>query len=230
MKAVILAAGMGTRLGTLIPKPLTSLQDEQTIMDFQVQRLADLVGINNIFAIVGYKKELIMEKFPELTFVYNHAYTQTNTAKSLLTALSKIDDDVLWMNGDVYFWPEVLQKLAASETSAVLVDTKKCGDEEIKYTLDANGCIGELSKQVQNGIGEAVGINLIKRQDLPVFREALEQVAAQDYFEKALENLTLSGKIVLKPVHLDELFCQEIDFPEDLESVKQHMVVAQGVN
>ncbi len=227
MKAVILAAGMGTRLGTLIPKPLTSLVDEQTIMDFQVQRLADAVGIDNISAIVGYKKELIMEKFPELTFVYNHAYTQTNTAKSLLTALRKIDEDVLWMNGDVYFWPEVLQKLMASPTSAALVDTKKCGDEEIKYTLNAEGHIAELSKQVENGIGEAVGINLIKKADLPAFREALEAVGAQDYFEKALENLTLAGKLVLSPVHLDDLFCQEIDFPEDLESVKQHMTATQ---
>jgi len=223
MKAVILAAGMGTRLGTLIPKPLTSLVDEKTIMDFQVERLAAEVGIDNIFAIVGYKKELVMEKFPELSFVYNHAYTQTNTAKSLLTALRKIDDDVLWMNGDVYFWPEVLQKLMASETSAALVDTKKCGDEEIKYTLNEQGSIAELSKQVENGVGEAVGINLVKRHDLPAFIEALEQVGNQDYFEKALENLTLAGKIVLKPVQLDELFCQEIDFPEDLESVKARM-------
>jgi L-glutamine-phosphate cytidylyltransferase len=226
MKAVILAAGMGTRLGTLIPKPLTSLVDEKTIMDYQVERLAEAVGIDNILAIVGYKKELVMEKFPELSFVYNHAYTQTNTAKSLLSALRKLDDDVLWMNGDVYFWPAVLQKLIASPTSAALVDTKKCGDEEIKYTLNKQGTIVELSKQVQNGVGEAVGINLIKRQDLAAFCAELEKVGPQDYFEKALENLTMAGKLTLTPVQLDDLFCQEIDFPEDLESVRAHMAAA----
>lgn len=223
MKAVILAAGMGTRLGTLIPKPLTSLQDEKTIMDFQVQRLSDAVGVDNVMAIVGYKKELVMEKFPELTFVYNHAYTQTNTAKSLLTALRKIDDDVVWVNGDVYFDPKALAKLLTSESSALLVDTKKCGEEEIKYTLDENGNIQQLSKQVTEGIGESVGMNMIKRADLPAFREALEAVANQDYFEKALENLTTTGQLTLKPVHLEDMFCQEIDFPEDLETVRQHI-------
>lgn len=223
MKAVILAAGMGTRLGTLIPKPLTSLQDEKTIMDFQVQRLSDAVGADNVMAIVGYKKELVMEKFPELTFVYNHAYTQTNTAKSLLTALRKIDDDVVWVNGDVYFEPKALAKLLASDSSALLVDTKKCGDEEIKYTLDEAGNIQQLSKQVAEGIGESVGMNMIKRADLSAFREALEAVANQDYFEKALENLTTTGQLILRPVHLEDMFCQEIDFPEDLETVRQYI-------
>jgi choline kinase len=223
MKAIILAAGMGTRLGTLIPKPLTSLVDEKTIMDFQVQHLADAIGIDNIVAIVGYKKELVMEKFPELTFVYNHAYTQTNTGKSLLTALRKLDDDVVWVNGDVYFDPRALAKLMQSDSSALLVDTKKCGDEEIKYTLNEAGTIDQLSKQVTEGIGESVGMNLIKRADVPKFCQALEEVAAQDYFEKALENLTTSGKLVLKPVHLEDMFCQEIDFPEDLETVRQHV-------
>lgn len=223
MKIVILAAGMGTRLGTLIPKPLTSLVDEKTIMDFQVQHMSKTVGVNNIFTVVGYKKELIMEKFPELTFSYNPAYTHTNTAKSLLGALEKIDDDVIWMNGDVYFEPAVLDKLIASPTSAVLVDTKKCAEEEIKYTLTSEGNIDKLSKQVVNGEGEAVGINLIKRADLDKFRKALAAVGPQDYFEKALENLTVSGELVLKPLYIEDAFCQEIDFPEDLASVVAHM-------
>ena len=223
MKAVILAAGMGTRLGTLIPKPLTSLVDEQTIMDFQVKHLSEALGVDNIYAIVGYKKELVMEKFPELTFVYNHAYTQTNTGKSLLTALRKIDDDVLWVNGDVYFEPAALAKLLQSDSSALLVDTKKCGEEEIKYTLTDDGAIAELSKQVVDGVGEAVGMNFIKRADVPAFCDALEAIGAQDYFEKALENLTLAGQLTLKPVHLEDMFCQEIDFPEDLETVRQYV-------
>lgn len=135
MKAVILAAGMGTRFGTLIPKPLTSLKNEKTILDSQISKLLKIDGLDNVYIVVGYKKELIMEAHPEGIFVYNEAYAQTNTAKSLLTALEKLDDDVIWLNGDVYFDAEILNFLRDSETSACLVDTKKCGDEEIKYTL-----------------------------------------------------------------------------------------------
>src|SRR5262245_14802142 len=144
MKVVILAAGLGTRLGTLIPKPLTSIKDEETILDRQIGLLSKAAGINNIRVVVGYKKELIMEKVPEVAFVYNHAFTQNNTGKSLLTALCKIDDDVLWMNGDVFFDEAAIDLITGSEHSAMLVDTKKCGDEEIKYTLNDEGNIVEL--------------------------------------------------------------------------------------
>ena len=66
MEAVILAAGMGTRLGSLIPKPLTSIHNEQTILDQQVEKLQDRKEIHNIYMVVGYKKEIIMELFPDL--------------------------------------------------------------------------------------------------------------------------------------------------------------------
>lgn len=223
MKAVILAAGMGTRLGTLVPKPLTSIKDEKTILYFQLSKLGQVVGSENIYIVVGYKKEIIMEAHPEHIFVYNNAYPHNNTAKSLLYALRKIDDDVIWLNGDVFFDIEVLNLLNKSEYSACLVDTKKCSEEEIKYTLDENGFIRNLSKEVSNGVGEAVGINLIKRHELPVFVEELEKVGDKDYFEKALENLTLAGKIKLKAVHIENYFCQEIDFEEDLKAVQNYI-------
>jgi L-glutamine-phosphate cytidylyltransferase len=223
-KAAILAAGMGTRLGTMIPKPLTSLQDEHTVIDFQVRNLARKVGEENIFVVVGYKKEIIMEMFPDLTYVYNEAYPKTNTAKSLLKALRKIDgDDVLWMNGDVYFEHALLDLIVSSEDSACLVNTEKVSEEEIKYTLNEKGYIHNLSKQVKNGVGEAVGINLIKAKDLKMFKDELEKVEPKDYFEKALENLTLAGKISLLPISVGNYFCKEIDFEEDLQEVKKFL-------
>ena len=51
IKAVILAAGMGTRLGGSVPKPLTSLIDKKTILDFQVERLSKVPGVNNIIIV-----------------------------------------------------------------------------------------------------------------------------------------------------------------------------------
>jgi len=224
MKAVILAAGMGTRLGTLLPKPLTALKDEKTILDFQIEKLLRYLDLNDIFIVVGHKFYSVIEMFPDLAFVYNNRYTQTNTAKSLLLALSKIkNEDVLWMNGDVYFDHRILKLLISNEGSCCAVDNKKCSDEEIKYTLNKAGFIEELSKQVKNAKGEALGINLICAKDLEKFKQALEKVDDKDYFEKGLENLTLKGKINLKPVDVNGYYCREIDFPEDLEDVKTHL-------
>jgi choline kinase len=230
MEAVILAAGMGTRLGSLIPKPLTAIQNEKTIMDLQIEKLSMKNEIHNIFLVVGYKKEIIMEKFPDLLFVYNNAYARTNTAKSLLTALTKINDDVLWMNGDVYFDAEILNLMLESSDSACLVNKSECNTEEIKYSLTPEGYIKYISKTVESSKGEALGINLIRKKDLEIFKSELNQVADSDYFEKALENLTVADKIKLKPIDVGSLFCREIDFEQDLLAVQKYHLSKNGRN
>src|SRR5690606_8812008 len=92
-----------------------------------------------------------------------------NTSKSLLRALrASGPGGVLWMNGDVVFDPEALERataLVAREQSFVTVNTSKVSDEEVKYTTDIHGYIQELSKTVKGGLGEAVGINYISRDD-----------------------------------------------------------------
>ena len=93
MKAVILAAGIGSRLRISEPKPLTKLKNGESILQRQVECLSEYIGINNIIAIVGYKKELIMESFPNLLYVYNDFYDTTNTSKSLLAGLNKIEEE-----------------------------------------------------------------------------------------------------------------------------------------
>jgi choline kinase len=222
MEAVILAAGMGTRLGSLIPKPLTSIHNEQTILDQQVEKLLDRKEIHNIYMVVGYKKEIIMELFPDLLFVYNSAYARTNTAKSLLLALNKIEDDVIWLNGDVYFDAQILDLMLHSPESACLVNVSKCNAEEVKYDLTPDGYIRHISKTVASPRGEALGINLVNKKDLGLFRSELARVRDGEYFEKALENLTLNKKLNLRPIDVGNHFCREVDFDEDLLAVQKY--------
>lgn len=225
MKGIILAAGLGTRFEAQIPKPLTLITNNKTILDFQIEKLEKRIGIDNILIVVGYKKESIVEKFPELSFVYNKEFETTNTSKSLLLALKETDDDdVIWMNGDIYFDDEVLDFIIKSDQSCCLVDNKKCGNEEVKYNLNQHGFVKQLSKSINDPKGEALGINLIKKKDLDYFRSELEKVNDNDYFEKALENLTLNNKIKLVPISIGNLFCSEIDFPEDLDFVKKYVL------
>lgn len=225
MKAVILAAGIGSRLGVPTPKLLVALIGQKTIFDYQIENISKFVSANNIYVVVGYKKEMLMGRHPELNYICNEAYARTNTGKSLLRALNEIDnDDVLWLNGDVVFDEQLIPRLIMANNSCVLVDNKRCGAEEIKYSTDSQGYIKSISKKVLPGEGEALGINLIKRKELPILRKHLALIDDQDYFEKAIENMIVQENIRILPINVNGLFCHEVDFPEDLEYVRAYLL------
>jgi len=219
---VILAAGMGSRLGRTLPKPLTELSDGRSIMQQQFDNIHSAFGEKaNVTIVVGYKLEHIIEAFPDANFVYNEQYDQTNTSKSLMRALrASKDGGVLWMNGDVVFDPEALERAAdmvARNQSFVSVNTAKVSDEEVKYTVDGAGHIKELSKTVVGGLGEAVGINYVSKDDKAALLRQLAKVGDQDYFERGIELAIEQDKLRFEPVDISDLYAVEIDFAEDLE-------------
>jgi choline kinase len=219
---VILAAGMGSRLGRSLPKPLTELSDGRTIMQQQFDNIHQAFGdAAQVSIVVGYKLEHIIEAFPQASFVYNEQYDQTNTSKSLMRALqASAPGGVLWMNGDVVFDPTALERaamLVARDQSFVSVNTAKVSDEEVKYTVDAEGFIRELSKTVTGGLGEAVGINYISRNDKAILLRQLKRVGDQDYFERGLEVAIEQDGIRVEPLDISDLYAVEVDFAEDLE-------------
>ncbi|PWB96138.1 NTP transferase domain-containing protein [Salinibacterium hongtaonis] len=219
---VILAAGMGSRLGRSLPKSLTELSDGRTIMQQQFDNIRQAFGdAAKVTIVVGYKLEHIIEAFPEASFVYNEQYDQTNTSKSLMRALrASTPGGVLWMNGDVVFDPEALEraaKMVALDQSFVSVNTSKVSDEEVKYTVDAEGFIKELSKTVKGGLGEAVGINYISSTGKVALLRQLGRVGDQDYFERGIELAIEQDGLLFEPVDISDLYAVEVDFAEDLE-------------
>jgi len=222
MKIIILAAGIGSRLGNPFPKPLTPLKNGKSIMKMQTDNISSKYNVDDINVVVGFKKDLIMERFPELMYIYNPFFDRTNTSKSLLQALKKHrDKSVLWFNGDVVFDEKILDILnpyIEANESFVAVNTSKVAEEEVKYTL-SKGFINELSKTVKNGLGEAVGINFISSNDILNFINRLEECDANDYFERGLELAIEKDNLKIKAVDISAYNCMEIDFIEDLENV-----------
>ena len=228
IQAVILAAGMGTRLGRPFPKPLTPLSDGRTIMEQQIDNLRQIFGADvRITTVVGFKLDLILEAFPDVTYIYNEAYDQTNTNRSLLKALRlSTEGGVLWMNGDVVFDPQVLEKVRdvmEADTSFICVDTAAVGDEEVKYTVDDDGYVDELSKQVVNARGEAIGINFVSASDKPTLIDRLSECSDADYFERGIELAISHDSMRVMPVEIGEFFAVEVDFEEDLTRANEYL-------
>lgn len=227
VQAVILAAGMGTRLGRPWPKPLTPLSDGRTIMQQQMDNLVATFDDVRITTVVGFKLELILEAFPNVGYVYNEAYDQTNTNRSLLKALRQsAPGGVLWMNGDVVFDPTVLERvrpLIEADESFICVNTAVVGEEEVKYTVDSYGFVKDLSKTVQNALGEAVGINFIADRDKSRLITWLAACADGDYFERGIELMIQNEDVKVAPYDIKDLFAVEVDFEENLSRANQHL-------
>jgi choline kinase len=217
---------MGTRLGRPFPKPLTPLNDGRTIMQQQLDNISEAFGADtHVQIVVGFKLDLILEAAPEAVFVYNERYDQTNTCKSLMKALrASAEGPVVWMNGDVVFEPAILERLQinidAGQT-AIAVNTAAVSDEEVKYTVDANGLVKELSKTVVGGLGESVGINVIAAKDKAALIKRLEQCDDQDYFERGIELAIEKDGLKVLPIDISDLFAVEVDFEADLERANQ---------
>ena len=227
VQAVILAAGMGTRLGRPWPKPLTPLSDGRTIMQQQMDNL--LAGFDDlrITTVIGFKLELIIEAFPNVGYVYNESYDQTNTNRSLLKALRQsTDGGVLWMNGDVVFDPQVFERvkdLIAAEQSFICVNTAVVGEEEVKYTVDADGYVDRLSKTVTDALGESVGINYVSAGDKADLLVRLAECEDSDYFERGIELMIEKDGTRVVPFDIRDLFAVEVDFEEDLSRANAHL-------
>ncbi len=228
-QVAILAAGMGTRLGRPFPKPLTPLRDGRTIMAQQMANVRSTFEDAQIIVVVGFKLEMIIEAHPEALFVYNEAFDQTNTSKSLLRVLrASGEGGVLWMNGDVVFDARILDRvrdLMAAGQSFVAVNTAKVAEEEVKYTVDASGAIADLSKQVPTDValGEAVGINYVAAQDKAALIARLDEVEDQDYFERGIELAIQTDGLRFVPVDISDLYAVEVDFDEDLARANEHV-------
>jgi CDP-glycerol glycerophosphotransferase len=223
INVVILAAGLGTRLGRPYPKPLTPLADGRSILRQQLDHLRQTFGDEaHINLVVGFKMDLIMEAAAgDAAFIYNELYDQTNTSKSLLKALRLAPPgDVLWLNGDVVFVPGLLDSLREhirAGRTFVAVNTASVAEEEVKYTLDGDGFVKELSKGVADALGEAVGINFVTAADRPALVRHLDRCADSDYFERGIETAIAEEGMRVAAVDISAFDCVEVDFEPDLD-------------
>ena len=233
MKAIVLAAGMGKRLQEAsggLPKSMIRI-GKRSIIHNQIQSCLE-VGISNFIFVLGFKKDHLKEHILEILkpeqalFVENPIYDKTNTLYSLYLTMEHWDQDFIYFNADVLFKKDLLRKISdSSEHSQLLVETKKCGEEEVKVILNEKNYITEIGKklEISSCAGEFIGVGKFKQEVFHSFKKHLiqgvEDGQENNFFEYAVN--FVAKECLLEAVPTDDVPCIEIDFPEDLEKAIQ---------
>lgn len=237
MKAVILAAGMGTRLESItggIPKCMVKVGGVPLI-DRMIERIGQ-AGIDSLIVVTGYRADQLRAHVTDIdhplakaaVFVHNDHYSDMGNFYSLLVAQEAVaGDSFIKLDGDVLMDTEVLPKLLAAKGPATLaVDCRTgMGEEEMKVRVDETGQILELNKRMdpEVALGEFIGVDRVDAElGETVFkklRELIDLGETDEYYERAYERLIQSG------THYevaDITGCQwtEIDDAADLEAAE----------
>ncbi|MEO8853592.1 MAG: phosphocholine cytidylyltransferase family protein [Ginsengibacter sp.] len=233
MKAVILAAGIASRLRPLTddtPKCLLKV-GQKTILELTIDNII-ANDINEVIIVTGYLEEkikhFVSNKYPDLnvTYIYNEVYGSTNNIYSLwLTKENLSGDEMLLMDSDIIFDKEIITRLLASEyESCLALKRHDVQDEEIKVKVSENGRVLKIGKEVklQDAIGESIGIEKFGVETLKelftiIERKIVVEKNVNQFYEAAFQELADKGANIYT-VDTTNYICMEIDTAADLEA------------
>lgn len=233
MKAVILAAGIGSRVRPLTNNTHKSLLKvgDKTILEQMVSSVLD-VGIKEIAFITGYLegqiKEFIKKNFPKasISFIRNEKYLKTNTGYSLMLAKTFVrNHDFVKFDADVVFERAVLERLIKSPyPSALCIDTNIHLDkEEVKVIIGENNKALQVGKKLDphKAKGESIGIEKINKDAAKVLFAELERLMRdeknhQEYYDDSYTTL-VEKEIPFYAVDITGLKWVEIDTHQDYQ-------------
>ena len=237
MKAVILAAGMASRLRPLTehtPKCLLKV-GERSLLQRSIDALKNN-GILDYVIVTGYLHEMIKTFVAEeygssinVTFIQNEVFDSTNNIYSLWLARPEAEgEEILLLDSDLLYDPEIIARVLADDAKNVLTLIRHdLGEEEMKVVLDKkNGTITEISKTCNplDAAGESLGIEKMGREYTSALYKELEPMMNEEhlenvFYERAFERLLAKGH-TYNVVDVTELFSCELDTVEDFENAK----------
>ena len=237
MKAVILAAGQGTRIRSVHgehPKCLIEV-DNTTILDHQLDSLS-LVGIRDVAIVVGYEKEQIITHVmnrkasnpQRIHFIENPAFAITNNVYSLWLALEWLrGDSFIVLNADVIFDAEILDIAVRSKSPISMIVDPSWRDETMKVIVYGNRVM-QMSKKIsrEQFSGTYIGITLFSKAIQPRFFDKMSTLISagrvNDFFNVAVQELVDEG-IQVGYTSTNGLAWAEIDDPTDLSFAQQNV-------
>jgi len=224
MRGVILAAGRGSRLNggnSDMPKCLVTVGGK-TLLSRNIDILR-AAGVDDVVVVVGCAAETVRRSIPDVTFVENSIFAQTNSLYSLWLARTLLADGFVVMNCDVLVHPQlVFDLVGARHEDALLLayrdEQTTYGDEEMKVRVRC-GRVIDMSKSMDpdDADGENLGIVKFGATGAALLVEELDKLVAageqKAWVPRAFKEF--AQRRPLWAIGTRGLPWTEIDFPED---------------
>ncbi|RKI40778.1 phosphocholine cytidylyltransferase family protein [bacterium D16-51] len=226
MKALIMAAGKGTRISRYIEgKPKCTVDiGGMRLIEYTIQKLLAW-NVDKIGVVLGYQAgvlEDILSEYP-VEIYYNYFYEVTNSIASAWFAKDFIDDDMVMMNADVFAEESVINRLFTMEKETMLLsDSSRREMADYKFYYEDNQLI-KFGKELEGEdiSGEYVGIARVGRSFLPEFKERLQNLIEEGKYNMWWEDVLYSF-VGERPIYVEDVagqFWAEVDFIEDYERI-----------
>ena len=247
MKAIIVAAGVGSRLGDLtkeLPKPLIDVNGK-SILERQILSFKKF-GIDKIVIIRGPHREKF--SFKNVTYVDDDDYENHNLLGSLMVAENELNEDVIISYGDIIFDETILEQiLAFSGNAGLAIDYNwkknhsgkskellgKISVVTIKNNSISNiGYYENIDENPDSILGEFIGIMklsplstnyfITKYNELKTNHDGKFHDSPSINFGIITDmiNELIHNKIQFLPIKISGVWC-EIDTQQDLDNAKK---------
>jgi choline kinase len=232
MRAIILAAGRGTRISRHIdgkPKCTVPLGDGSTLIEHSVDLLRRK-GVDSVVLVLGYRGDAIRLALGDRSVDYrvNPFYDVTNSIASLWFARDELegDDRFILMNGDVFLSEEAMDLILVERRSPVLFyDVTRREEADYKFLCDGDRLV-KYGKDLalEETTGEYIGCATFDGAFAASFRERLDCLIETQHHTLWWENVlySMSGERPIVARDVAGAFWGEVDFIEDYDRIMKY--------
>ncbi len=233
MKVLIMAAGVGSRISRHLqgqPKCCVDIGGKPLIT--RTFETLYKRGLSDIAIVTGYSKEFVYEALKGYKYksYVNPFFRVTNSIASAWFALDFMDedDDLIILNGDLFFEEELLDIVIEEINSPVMLsDSSRIEDADYRFSWE-NNLLKRFGKELTNEetTGEYVGIGKLRSHEIKKFKDDIEYLIDSGEYNCWWEDALYRGieegyRVFIRDIK--GVFWAEVDYIEDYERIIEYI-------